>query len=242
MTTATTAGGLMQADQAARATMTMRWWRGVQGRWEVIGSTAPRAGPFGVQGHHTVTLRRRDGAVALRRRHGALTATRRHSASMLRHRRGTLVLRQPHGAMLPHRRRAAAAWCWYATTPTPYGHAMTATWRHAATPTPRHSSLALVRYDANAVWSRYDSDSAPRYDTDATPQQLGAATRYDAVWSCYDSNSVPSHYDTDAAPQQLGAGTLTRMPRGHAATATRRQQQVPTTPTPRCSNTALQLR
>ncbi|KAH9171208.1 hypothetical protein EDB89DRAFT_1907218 [Lactarius sanguifluus] len=117
-----------------------------------------------------------------------------------------------------------------------------ATRRHAATPTPRHSSLALVRYNANVVWSRYDSDSAPRYDTDAAPQQLGAATRYDAVWSCYDSNLAPSHYNTDATPQQLGAGTLTQMPRGHAATATRRRQQVPTTPTPRCSNTALQLR
>ncbi|KAH9159782.1 hypothetical protein EDB89DRAFT_1915638 [Lactarius sanguifluus] len=158
---------------------------------QVIGSTAPRAGPFGVQGHHPVTLRRRDGAVALQRRHGALTATRQHSTSMLRHRRGTLVLRQPHGTTLPHQRRATAAWC---------------------------CDLALQH------------------------RRHGAATRYDAVWSCYDSNSAPSHYDTDAAPQQLGAGTLTRMPRGHAVTATRHWQQVPTTPTPRCSNTALQLR
>ncbi|KAH9172232.1 hypothetical protein EDB89DRAFT_1906342 [Lactarius sanguifluus] len=204
------------------------WWQlDFQLQLHVIGSTAPRAGPFGVQGHHAVTLRRRDGAVALRWRHGALTATRRHSASMLRHRRGTLVLRQPHGATLPHRRRAAAAWCWYATTPTPYGHAMTATRRHAATPTPRHSSLALrlgatLRHRRRAAATQRCNTLRRRMVM--LRQQLGAeplrrrrraaATRRrhansDAAWSRCDSNTPPatSANDSDAALQQYGAAT-----------------------------------
>ncbi|KAH9164769.1 hypothetical protein EDB89DRAFT_1911917 [Lactarius sanguifluus] len=142
----------------------------------VIGSTAPCAGPFGMQGHHAVTLRQQDSTVALRRCH--------------------------------------ATWCWYATTPTPYSHAMTATRRHAVTPTPRHSSLALVHYNANTIWSRYDSDSAPRYDTNAAVQQLGAATWHwhansDAAWSHCDSDTplATSANDSNTMLQQYGTAT-----------------------------------
>ncbi|KAH9171689.1 hypothetical protein EDB89DRAFT_1906821 [Lactarius sanguifluus] len=207
-------------------------------------STSPHASLFGMQVWRHDTMTASTGTVMLRQRHSCrytMTATRHHGAAT--------TTRCHCGAA-----RATRALLRYDGDSAPLhydGHRVP--WRYDSDTVPLRcdSDMVPLRYYGDSALLCCDSDTGPialrrrygpvRHGPVALRRQLGPVALNSAPL-CYDGNTVPLRCDSDMAPVALQrrhwhccATTATQAPLRYNGDSA----PEPTTPTWRCSNTAL---